>query len=249
MQAKTAMMAAVALLAVGGLAPLAAKQTAVDYSAALASSERPGDDTVRDADRQPAAILAFAGVKPGSRIVELAPGGGYYTRILSLAVGPNGRIYTRTSRLGQAVATWAATHGNTSPGVVTAASASLAPEPVDIVWTTLNYHDFKNIKVEGGDFAIVANRLAFAALKPGGVYLVNDHDGAKGTGISQTDTLHRIEMAGVIAEVEAAGFKLDAQSDVLRHPGDDHTTRVTETGIRGKTDQFVLRFRKPAKRR
>ena len=86
---------------------------------------------------------------------------------------------------------------------------------------------------------------AFAALKPGGVYLVNDHDTAKGVGASQTNTLHRIEAATVIAEVEAAGFKLDAQSDALRHPGDDHTMKVQESGIRGKTDQFVLRFRKP----
>lgn len=239
-----------ALIAVVGLAPLAAKTAAVDYSAALASSERPAEDTARDADRQPAAIMAFAGVKPGARIVEMAPGGGYYTRLLSLAVGPNGRVYPRSTRHGPAVLAWAGSHGNTAAGIFTPTSASIAPEPVDIVWTTLNYHDFKNNKVEGGgDFAALANRAAFAALKPGGVYLVNDHDTAKGAGASQTNTLHRIEMASVIAEVEAAGFKLDGQSEALRHPADDHATRVTETGIRGKTDQFVLRFRKPGKRR
>lgn len=240
---------AAALIAAAGLAPLAAKTVAVDFGAALTSSERPADDTARDADRQPAAVLAFAGVKPGARIVELAPGGGYYTRLLSLAIGPNGRLYPRSARLGQAVMTWAASHGNTAPGIVSATSTALAPEPVDIVWTTLNYHDFKNIKAGDGDFAGLANRFAFAALKPGGVYLVNDHDAAAGVGASQTNTLHRIEAATVIREVEAAGFKLEAQSDLLRHPGDDHTLKVQESGIRGKTDQFVLRFRKPAKRR
>ncbi len=248
-KARTTPIVIAVLLAAAGLAPLAAKHASVNYTAALASSERPAEDTARDADRQPAALLAFAGVKPGARIVELAPGGGYYTRILSLAVGPNGRIYTRSTRFGQAVATWAATHGNTSPGLVAAGTTRLAPEPVDIVWTTLNYHDFKNAKVGDEELAALANRLAFAALKPGGVYLVNDHDAAAGTGATQTNTLHRIEAATVIREVEAAGFKLEAQSDVLRHPADDHTTRVTETGIRGKTDQFVLRFRKPGKSR
>lgn len=242
-------LSAAALIAVAGLAPLAAKTAAVNFTAALASSERPAEDTARDADRLPAAIMAFAGVKPGSRIVEMAPGGGYYTRLLSLAVGPNGRVYPRSTRHGPAVLAWAGSHGNTAAGIFTPTSTSVAPEPVDIVWTTLNYHDFKNNKVDGGDFAMLANRLAFAALKPGGVYLVNDHDTAAGAGATQTNTLHRIEAATVIAEVEAAGFKLDAQSDLLRHPADDHTTRVTETGIRGKTDQFVLRFRKPAKRR
>ena len=121
----------------------------------------------------------------------------------------------------------------------------LAPVPVDVVWTTLNYHDFKNNKVGDNDLAGVVNQAAFKALKPGGVYLINDHQTAKGVGTAQTATLHRIEDTAVIREVEAAGFKLEARSAMLAHPSDDHTMKVVETGIRGKTDQFVLRFRKP----
>jgi predicted methyltransferase len=120
-----------------------------------------------------------------------------------------------------------------------------APEPVDLVWTTLNYHDFKNVKVGDSDGAAAVNAAAYRALKPGGIYLVVDHDTAAGAGASQTSTLHRIESALVRREVESAGFRLDTTSDLLRHPADDHSIKVQETGIRGKTDQFVLRFRKP----
>jgi predicted methyltransferase len=120
-----------------------------------------------------------------------------------------------------------------------------APEPVDVVWTTLNYHDFKNVKVGESDGAAAINAAAFRALRPGGTYFIVDHEAGAGVGASVTSTLHRIEGALVKREVESAGFRLDAESDLLRHPGDDHSVKVQETGIRGKTDQFVLRFRKP----
>ncbi|HEX8056247.1 MAG TPA: methyltransferase, partial [Novosphingobium sp.] len=121
----------------------------------------------------------------------------------------------------------------------------VAPEKVDLVWTTQNYHDFKNAKVGAGDAATATNAAAFAALKPGGVYLISDHQAAPGAGATVTSTLHRIEDAAVIKEVEAAGFKLEARSSLLKHEADDHTQRVFESGVRGKTDQFVLKFRKP----
>jgi predicted methyltransferase len=235
------------LLAAAAITPLAAK-VAPTIVAALASSERPAEDTARDADRKPGAVLDFAGIKRGTKVVELAPGGGYYTRLLSLAVGPGGRVYARGNRFSPAVEAWAKAHPNVLIAITGPDTTALAPEPVDVVWTTLNYHDFKNVKLGESDAAVWFNKLAFAALKPGGVYLVNDHDAAPGTGVSQTNTLHRIEMAAVIKEVEAAGFKLEAQSPVLRHPADDHTMKVVETGIRGHTDQFVLRFRKPKRR-
>jgi predicted methyltransferase len=113
------------------------------------------------------------------------------------------------------------------------------------VWTTLNYHDFKNVKVGESDGAAAINAAAFRALKPGGTYLIVDHEAGPGVGASVTSTLHRIEGALVKREVEAAGFRLEAESPLLRHPADDHSQRVQESGIRGKTDQFVLRFRKP----
>jgi predicted methyltransferase len=237
-----------ALLVASALAVTAcasrAREPGVDYASILADPIRPEADRLRDADRKPAELVAFAGVRPGDKVAELAPGGGYFTRILSGVVGPEGRVYAMAARPSPALLELATARSNvvvtvTEPGTVR------APEPVDIVWTTLNYHDFKNAKVGEADGASSVNAAAFRALKPGGLYLVVDHDTAPGAGASQTSTLHRIESALVRREVESAGFRLDAQSDLLRHPGDDHTARVQETGIRGKTDQFVLRFRKP----
>lgn len=236
--------AALALAAV----PTIAQQAPRTYAAAVASADRPEADKARDADRKPAEMLAFAGVRPGWKVAELSPGGGYFTRLLSLTVGERGYVYTSGMRPAPAVSAWAQAHGNVSLAKVPPGEA-LAPEPVDLVWTTMNYHDFKNAKVGDGDAATATNRAAFAALKPGGIYLVSDHEAAAGSGFSATSTLHRIESAAVIREVEAAGFKLEARSDVLKHPEDDHTGKVFDSGMRGKTDQFVLKFRKPRKAR
>ena len=237
---RTALVAAFA-----GAAVLAGCATvAPDYAASLANPARPAADTVRDADRRPAEVMAFAGIKPGTVVAELAPGGGYYTRLLSLTVGPTGRVYTFSTRASPAIEQWATTNPNVTQQV-SQPGMPLAPVPVDVVWTTLNYHDFKNNKVGDRDLAAVTNAAAFKALKPGGIYLINDHQTAKGVGLTQTATLHRIEDVAVIREVEAAGFKLDGRSAILAHAGDDHTLKVVESGIRGKTDQFVLRFRKP----
>lgn len=219
-------------------------QPAVDYAAILSAPDRPEADRARDSDRRPAELVAFAGVKAGDRIAELAPGGGYFTRILSGVVGPEGRVYAMAGKPSDALRALAAARPNvvvtvTAPGTVP------APEPVDVVWTTLNYHDFHNAKVGAGDGAAAVNAAAFRALKPGGIYLVVDHEAGAGVGATATSTLHRIEGALVRREVEAAGFRLEAQSDLLRHPADDHSAKVQESGIRGKTDQFVLRFRKP----
>jgi len=218
--------------------------SSVDYAAILSDPNRPEADRVRDADRRPAELVAFAGVRPGDKVAELAPGGGYFTRILSGVVGPEGRIYAMAARPSPALQELAAARPNVVVAVAEPGTVP-APEPVDVVWTTLNYHDFKNARVGAGDGAAAINAAAFRALRPGGLYLVVDHDTAAGAGASQTSTLHRIEAALVRREVESAGFRLDGQSDLLRHPADNHTIRVQETGIRGKTDQFVLKFRKP----
>ena len=184
----------------------------------------------------------------GAHGSEIAPGGGYFTRLLSTAVGDRGYVYTFGSRPSAAVTAWAKGHINTGQ-IVGKAGDKIAPEPVDMVWTTQNYHDFKNMKVGESDGAAVFNKAAFDALKPGGIYLVSDHEAAAGSGASATSTLHRIESAAVIKEVEAAGFKLEARSALLKHTGDDHTLKVQESGIRGKTDQFILKFRKPKGKR
>jgi predicted methyltransferase len=239
------LIAGAAALLTGGALSAAAPVVSREIAAAVAAADRPDADKARDADRKPAELVAFAGVKPGMKIAELAPGGGYFTRILSGVVGPKGKVYALSGRPSPAVEEYAKTHPNVSFMGGVAGGTIPAPEPVDVVWTTMNYHDFKNAKVGEGDAAAAYNAAAFKALKPGGIYLISDHDAAKGAGAAATQTLHRIEGAQVIKEVEAAGFKLDAQSDLLRHPADNHSARVMESGVRGKTDQFVLRFRKP----
>jgi len=234
-------------LAIVGAAAIACAATAapkVDWAAILADSTRPDADKARDADRKPAEVVAFAGVKPGSKVAELAPGGGYFTRILSGAVGANGVVYAIAIRPSDGLKAIAAARPNVKI-VVSPPGAIPAPEPVDIVWTTLNYHDFKNVKTPDGDGAGAYNASAFKALKPGGTYFIVDHEAGKGVGATVTNTLHRIEGATVRREVEAAGFRFEAESPLLRHAADDHSQRVVETGIRGKTDQFVYRFRKP----
>ena len=236
--------AALAIALLSGALVAGCATIAPDYAALLVNSARPAADTVRDADRKPAELMAFGGIKPGTIVAELVPGGGYYTRLLSLAVGPTGHVYTYGLRANPAIAAWAKTNPNVTEGIA-GAGTPLAPVPVDVVWTTLNYHDLKNSKMGDRDTAAVINDAAFKALKPGGIYVINDHQTATGIGTTQTATLHRIEDAAVIRDVEAAGFKLDGRSAILAHPGDDHTLKVQESGIRGKTDQFVLRFRKP----
>ncbi|MEO5587051.1 MAG: methyltransferase [Novosphingobium sp.] len=219
---------------------------ASNFTQIVGNSARPPADVARDEDRKPAELLAFAEVRPGAKVAEIAPGGGYFTRLLSLAAGTRGKIYAVSSRPLPWLAAWTGAHPNVvlQSGPIT---DPLAPERVDLVWTTQNYHDFKNQSADatGKDGAARYNAAAFAALKPGGIYLVGDHEGAAGTGTTQTSTLHRIESAAVIREVEAAGFKLEARSEALKHPADDHTGKVFDSGIRGKTDQFLLRFRKP----
>ncbi len=199
---------------------------------------------MRDADRKPGELIAFAKLHPGASVAELAPGGGYFTRLLSAFVGPKGHVYPVAGHPSPALTEIAASHANVA--IIAGAPGEInAPAPVDMVWTTLNYHDFKNSKQGDTDAAVLFNRAAFKALKPGGIYLIVDHQAAPGAGATVTSTLHRIEETVVKQEVEAAGFKLDGESDLLRHPADDHSLKVVETGIRGKTDQFTLRFRKP----
>jgi predicted methyltransferase len=221
--------------------------------AAVADSARPVADTQRDADRKPAAMLVFAGIKPGMRVMDLIPGGGYFTRIFAKAVGPNGYVYAfQPTELDHffkdkppPVVAVAAEYPNVS--VIRASVNKLvAPESLDVVWTSQNYHDLKDSFFAPADTALV-NKAVYDALKPGGIYIVLDHSAPKGSGIADTDTLHRIDEAVVKKEVEAAGFKLIAESNVLRNPKDARTVKVFDPSIRGHTDQFILKFQKPGR--
>jgi predicted methyltransferase len=221
-------------------------------TAAVADSARPAADTERDTSRKPAETLSFAGVKPGDWVLELAPGKGYYTRLLSAVVGPRGQVTNY-------ILSQPPKPGSPTPPVVTLAADPhysnvkvhlqrlIEVKPTnsfDIVWTTQNYHDFHN--VEGLDVAAV-NRAIFAALKPGGIYFVLDHAAEAGSGLRDTNTLHRIDEDTVKQEVKAAGFELVGESNLLRNKDDPHTGKVFDGAIQGHTDQFILKFRKPRK--
>jgi predicted methyltransferase len=220
-------------------------------TAAVNDAGRPAADRARDANRKPAESVAYSTMKPGDKVVDLLPGGGYFTRIFSKTVGPTGKVYAAVpaenlARRAQAadavkaIAADAAYSGNTV--VINPSIANFTtPEPVDIVWTSLNYHDMKN---NPGDLTAL-NKGIFNALKPGGVYYVIDHATAPGAGFTQTNSHHRADPEAVKREVLAAGFTLDGEGSFLRNPQDNHATPVNDAAIQGRTDQFVLRFRKP----
>jgi len=251
-------MAMIATLAVGFLAAgvdfAAPAPVPANIAQAVADAGRPKDDTDRDATRLPAETLAFAGVAPGAVVVDLLPGGGYFTRIFSKAVGPAGHVYAivpeeiakahpKSADAAKALAADPA-YANVTV-LIEPINALSTPQPAALIWTAQNYHDLHDPFMGPADLGKV-NRAILAALKPGGVYLVLDHQAEAGSGLRDTDTLHRIDPEAVKAEVMSAGFGLEAQSDLLRNPADPHTAKVFDPSIRGRTDQFILKFRKPA---
>jgi predicted methyltransferase len=224
-----------------------------DTAAIAAAVKDPGRqaDTAADSRRKVADVMAFAEVKPGEKVLELVPGTGYFTRVFSVAVGPKGHVY----------AVWPKEYDDSESSTKFAAlvkdpryaNVTLLPQPaaqltspakVDLVFTAQNYHDYPD-KFMGKVDPAVLNKQVFDALRPGGLYVVIDHAAAAGSGMRDTDTLHRIDPAIVKQQVVAAGFVFDGESDVLRNPADTHDIKVFDPKIRGKTDQFIYRFRKP----
>jgi len=241
------MVAGIIGMALGGSASSQLPDANSVISAAVADPMRPAADVARDVNRKPAEIVAFAGVEQGDSVAEFLPGSGYYTRILARTVGPKGHVYaivplSYAKREGAMASlnALAAVYPNVT--VVTADLTALKLDKrVDLAWTTENYHDLHNgPKADPIGF----DKAVFAALKPGGIFFVEDHS-APGTGVTETSTLHRIDPAAVISEVTSAGFRLEARSDLLADPDDPHTRPVFDPSIRGKTDKFAFRFRKP----
>ena len=211
-------------------------------AAAVADPARPPLDRFRDARRKPAQTVAFAGVHAGETVAELIPGNGYYTLILARAVGPSGKVYTLPFSEPRAAASRAIAADPNYPNVKLVAGSPFGfgiPEKVDLVWTTQNYHDIRQGRT-------LLNKAVFEALKPGGTYFIVDHAAKPGSDESVLLSLHRIDEDLVKKEVIAAGFVLEAQSDLLRNPRDDRTRLVFDRELNRDTDQFVLRFRKPA---
>lgn len=219
---------------------------------AIAAKDR-RDQAETDLRRHPGEILALSGVRPGVTVAELIPGSGYFTRLFSKIVGPAGRVYAIWPEEYDKVShpdsdnlrALAKTKGyNNISVLIEPANDFKTPVPVNIVFTSQNYHDYFD-KFMGSPGAEKLDRQVFNALTPGGIYVVIDHMAEPGSGTRDTDTLHRIDLAAVKRQVMSAGFLYFGSTAALRNVRDDHKKPVFDPSIRGHTDQFVLVFRKP----
>lgn len=247
---RIALFALMSLTLLGSVSGFAGSKHVTD---AINDKERPEEDRKLDANRKPAQMVEFSGIKPGSLVMDIVPGSGYFTRIFAKVVGEKGRVYAYSPNEvdafiqkrspGMDVMKQFAQYKNVS--VLHAPINSLSsPEELDVIWISQNYHDFFNKFFEPAD-VVAINKAVFAALKPGGVYIVLDHSAKSGSGLTVTDKLHRIEESVVKKQVLAAGFKFVGASKVLKNSKDRRDLTVFDPSVRGRTDQFILKFQKP----
>lgn len=228
--------------------------TAAAISHAIADSRRPIEQVKLDAARKPAEVMAFAQLKRADVVADFMPGNAYFTRILSDVVGNRGHVFAflpaeqvANCAPREIAGTRTLSHDPSykNVSVISDASANFrTPRKLDLIWTAQNYHDLHDSFMGPAD-VVALNRAFFAALKPGGVLLVIDHAAEPGSGLRDTETLHRIDPESLRSEIVAAGFVLEAQSDLLRNSQDDHTLSVFDHRVRGRTDQVIYRFRRP----
>jgi predicted methyltransferase len=226
-------------------APALGASVPANIAGAIADTNRPQTDRDLDARRKPADMLSFAGVKAGDKVLEFVPGRGYVTRLLAKAVGAGGHVYaanlpTFNENLKTGVDPIIASpaYGNVSK-IEQPFAQIRAPEPLDLAWISENYHDFKNMGMFNTDTNAM-DRAVFAALKPGGTFIITDYVAAAGSGTRDTQSLHRIDPEVIKREVTAAGFMLESESNALMNPTDDLAVRS-----RQGASQVMLRFRKP----
>ncbi|WP_095012112.1 class I SAM-dependent methyltransferase [Tsuneonella mangrovi] len=224
--------------------------TTDEYQTLIDAAHRPAADVARDVDRKPAELMQFAEILPGEKVGDEMMGGGYLTRVEAAVVGPKGHVYAYQP---DEFIAFRAAYADDQKAIaaalanVTAVNGPLLaqpyPVPLDTIITVQNFHDlYLKDRPPGTPEKVAANM--FAALKPGGTLVVVDHRANPGDTNSPNE-FHRIEKDRVIKVVEAAGFKLDAESDMYANPQDPHDISVFNKAIRGHTDQFALRFRKP----
>jgi predicted methyltransferase len=220
--------------------------SAQDYAAIVASPDRSDADRQNDKKRNPEKMMAFTGVKSGMKVMDLFSAGGYSAELLARSVGPTGTVYAQDS---QATADRTKERFDTRlekvKNIVRVVRNYDDPVPpdvsnLDLVTIYFSYHDISYMEVDRA----AINKKVFAALKPGGFFVVADHSAKPGEGLSVAKTLHRIEEGTLRKEVEAAGFKLVAEGDFLRHPEDQRETTTTRPGPT-PNDEFVLKFQKP----
>lgn len=239
-----------------------ASETAPEYSAAQYRQAIDDisrlDDVEQDETRQPGDLLAFAHIDRGDVVGDYIMGGGYVTKLLALAVGGDGKVYAFQPeefiafnadygpQQDETVRRYSDATGN--PIRVFPLRAPLAepdwPEPLDTIITVMNFHDLYLADFPEGT-AEQAIAGLYDALKPGGTLVVVDHFAPEGSGAETANTLHRMDAALARADLEAAGFVLEEESDLYRRPEDPRTENVFDDAIRGRTDQFAWRLRKP----
>lgn len=225
------------------------------HQQAVDAPGRTDADRARDAGRKPAEVLAFFGIEPGMTVLDMFSGGGYYTELLANVVGPEGKVIAHTNSayvqfVGDEATNRYANDRLPNVDILLAENNALRlpAGSFDAALMILAYHDIYYVDPDNGwpeiDGAMLVQEL-YSGLKPGGILGVVDHVAASGSPRETGNTLHRIDPAIVIEELEAAGFVLDGKSELLRNANDDHSLNMAAPEIRGKTDRFVLRFRKP----
>ena len=218
-------------------------QLASGFDAALMADERPAEEKERDASRMPAEVLNFVGIGEGMTVLEAIAGGGWYTEVLSAAVGPEGMVYSQNAarfqeRVGEMAAARAERLGNVEV-IYTEGAAIPLPAEADAAFTALNLHDMAN---RGDEVGLGFLGAIYDALAPGGVFGLVDHVGVAGQDNAE---LHRMEASKARELITQAGFVIEAESDILMNPDDDHMLRVFDPAIQGATDRMLLRARKP----
>ncbi len=223
--------------------------------AAVENASRPEEDRARDADRKPGEVLTFFGIEPGMKVLEVAAGGGYYTRILSAAVGPEGVIYAQNNpafwpRLKDTVEPLYAELGNIE-AVITEypkAPTAVAEGSLDAILLILIYHHM-HYNEESGEALPAATKgffdAAMKALKPGGILGIVEHQAAEGTTRKESNGWHRVQKSFAIADATGSGFALEDEGSMLRDEADDMKNYWREALERGKSQRLVLKFRKP----
>jgi predicted methyltransferase len=230
----------------------ATPEPAADLTSMLASDSRSAEDQGRDSGRKPADVVEFLGIEPGMAVIDVIAAGGYYTEVLSLAVGPDGSVVAhnpafvlefRDGANEKAITARLADNRLANVTRLNKEFEDLSADdgPFDAAITALNFHDIYNGRSPEDALAVL--QIIHGMLKPGGVFGIIDH-----AGVADADNvaLHRIEVTKVIETATAAGFVVEGQSSILSNPEDDHTQGVFADGLRGHTDRFLLKLRKPA---
>ncbi len=235
------------VVAVGLGASAARAQAAPDYAALMAAPDRTDADRQADKRRDPVPFLAFAGLRPGMKVLDMGAGGGYSTELMARAVAPNGIVYGQNPPdLGDKPK--AAFEARLQTPAMKDAVADMRPfddpapldlHDLDLITFLFYYHDTTYMSVDRA----AMDRKMFAALKPGGFLVIADHSALPGQGTSVGKTLHRIEESTLRQEVEAAGFRVVAEGDFWRHPDDTHDFPSYKPNM--PVDNFVLKFQKP----